>query len=60
MALNPFSGFKKANKLEDEYHFSAKVTSKTDQALYTKVDGGFNKKFLIKTISKENSKSFTP
>lgn len=60
MLLNPFKGFDKVDRLESKYNFSAKIPSKSDQALYTKVGGGFNKKYLIKTISKESSKSFTP
>ena len=60
MLLNPFKGFDKVDRLESKYNFSAKIPSKSDQALYTKVNGGFNKKYLIKTISKESSKSFTP
>ena len=60
MLINPFKGFDKVDKIESKYHFSAKIPSKSDQALYTKVDGGFNKKYLIKTISKVSSKNFTP
>jgi len=60
MLINPFKGFDKVDKIESKYHFSAKIPSKSDQALYTKVDGGFNKKYLIKTISKASSKNFTP
>jgi hypothetical protein len=60
MLLNPFKEFGKITSIESKYNFSAKIAGKPDQALYTLVDGGFNKKYLIKTISKANSKNFTP
>ena len=61
MLINPFKGFDKVDKIESKYHFSFQFPLKPDQALYTKVEGGsFNKKYLIKTISKASSKNFTP
>jgi hypothetical protein len=60
IALPSFKKFTPIENLESFYSFSAKIPSKPDQALYTKAGGGFNTKFLIKTISKATSRSFTP
>ena len=60
MLLNPFKGFIKVDNLDTNYLFSAKILNKSDEALYTKVGGDFNTKCMIKTISKEQSKTFTP
>lgn len=61
--MSPFKGFEKVDKLESKYHLALKLDSKNQHeqvALYTKLDGGYNQKFLIKTISKEHTKAFTP
>jgi hypothetical protein len=60
IVLPPFKGFQSIENLQSIYAFSAKIPSKPDQELYTRVGGGFNTKFLIKTISKATSRSFTP
>lgn len=62
MLVNNFKGFEKIDKLESRYNFSRKLESKNpyqNLALYTKVHGGYEQKFLIRTITKDHSSKFS-
>ncbi len=62
--LNPFLGFKEIDgSLDNYYHISMKLDSKVEHekiAVYTKKNGGYDNKYLITSIEKQHTKTFTP